>query len=132
MPSEAEGGMPVRNGSGKWKQWGDKSRSASLLERPDSSTSEGIVLVEDIVSAHKVRGVAAAMPLFGTNIYDKVLQVLRPLKRPITLWLDRDQYPLLAPKLNRLQTFLDVPVRFISTDKDPKKYSEEEIKEILK
>lgn len=89
------------------------------------------MLVEDIVSAHVVRQVQACLPLFGTMIYPKVLQTLRALKRPVVLWLDKDQYTLLPPKINRLQAFLDVPVRFVSTDKDPKKYGTEEIRELL-
>jgi hypothetical protein len=112
------------------KQWGDKLRSATVLAGPEGGPSE-IVLVEDIVSAHKVRQVQACLPLFGVTLYTKVLATLRALKRPVALWLDRDQLPLLGPKLNTLQTFLDVPVRFISTDKDPKKYDTEEIKRIL-
>jgi hypothetical protein len=120
----------TQGGSGKWKQWGDKLRSATILDGPEGGPSE-IVLVEDIVSAHKVRQVQACLPLFGVTLYTKVLATLRALKRPVALWLDRDQLPLLGPKLNTLQTFLDAPVRFISTDKDPKKYDTEEIRKIL-
>jgi DNA primase len=89
------------------------------------------VLVEDLVSAHKVRQVTACLPLFGTTLYPKTVQALRALKRPVVLWLDSDQYTLLPPKINRLQAFLDVPVRFVKTEKDPKAYSLEEIRATL-
>jgi DNA primase len=89
------------------------------------------VCVEDVISAHKVAQVVPTLPIFGTNLYPKAIAALRALKRPVALWLDRDQYTLLAPKINRLQTFLDVPVRFVSTNKDPKKYSTKEVHEIL-
>jgi hypothetical protein len=56
---------------------------------------------------------------------------LRRARRPVGLWLDLDQWGSLPKKLNRLQTFLDVPVRFIKTDKDPKEYGLEEINSIL-
>lgn len=55
----------------------------------------------------------------------------KALKRPVGLWLDEDQWELLPKKINRLQTFLDLPVRFIKTELDPKKYSIDEIKNIL-
>lgn len=117
----------------KWRQWGDKLRSASILDPTDSGEAERlVVLVEDLVSAHKVRAAGfSCLPLFGTVLYPKALQVLRALKQPVVLWLDEDQYSLLPPKLNRLQTFLDLPVRFVKTEKDPKQYSLDEIKEIL-
>lgn len=91
-----------------------------------------IVLVEDIISAHKVAQVTACLPLFGTGIYPKAVQALRALKRPVSLWLDEDQWGLLPPKINRLQALLGIPVGFIRTEKDPKAYSLDELKEILK
>lgn len=116
----------------KWRQWGDKLRSAVVLEPADSGKTEGVVLVEDLVSAHKVRSAGFhCLPLFGTVIYPKAVQALKALKQPVVLWLDEDQYSLLPPKLNRLQTFLDASVRFVKTEKDPKQYSLDEIKEIL-
>jgi hypothetical protein len=115
----------------KWKQWGDKSRSATVLEPKDSGSYEGVVVVEDLISAHKVAQVCHCLPIFGTSLYPKAIQALRALKRPVTLWLDEDQGEVLPRKINRLQTFLDVPVRFVKTRKDPKDYSPQEIKEIL-
>ena len=60
----------------KWRQWGDKLRSATVLESPSGDSSE-VVLVEDLVSAHKVRQVTACLPLFGTTLYPKAVQALR-------------------------------------------------------
>jgi hypothetical protein len=137
-PTEVSVGRYVGSDAGegtreppKWRMWGDRLRTGTILEGPTGCSDE-IVLVEDLVSAHKVRGVTSAIPLFGTMITPKVLQTLMPLKRPVALWLDLDQWGYLPPKLNRLQTFLDAPVRFVRTEKDPKKYSLDEIKEILK
>lgn len=107
-------------------------RSAHVLApKREEGLELGVVVVEDLISAHKVAQVTHCLPLFGTGIYPKAISALRALKRPVTLWLDRDQYTLLAPKINRLQTFLDVPVRFVSTDKDPKEYDLDEIRTIL-
>lgn len=83
------------------------------------------------MSAHVVRQVASALPLFGTTIYPKIIASLRPLKRPVWLWLDWDKVGEEVARINRLQTFLDVPVRVVRTEKDPKWYKPTEIKEIL-
>ena len=91
-----------------------------------------IVLVEDVVSAHKVGQVATCIPLFGTKVLDVVVKKLVEFKRPVALWLDEDQYTLLPPKINRLQTFLGASVRYIKTPLDPKAYSISNIQEILK
>jgi hypothetical protein len=114
----------------KWRQWGNKSSTAYILESTKRCTDE-VILVEDIISAHKVRQVADCVPLFGTNIYPKVLHLLMALKRPVALWLDEDQYTLLPQKINRLQTFLGASVRHIRTTKDPKEYDTREINRII-
>lgn len=112
----------------KWWVYGDSNRYVALL----GAEKEGpVVLVEDLLSWHKVAQVHPCIWLSGTKISDKVIATLIALKRPVTLWLDADQYPLLAPKLNRLQTFLRAPVRYIHTEKDPKAYTIEEIRNIL-
>jgi hypothetical protein len=68
--------------------------------------------------------------LFGTHIHDNVVKELQALKRPVRLWLDADQYQLLPKKINKLQTLLRHPVRYIFTEKDPKECSMEQIKEL--
>lgn len=116
----------------KWRQWGDKLNSATTIGPVGETATTEVVLVEDLISAHKVGQVATCLPLFGTALYPKAIRALRALKRPVVLWLDEDQYEVLPPKINRLQTFLNVPVWFVKTEKDPKAYSLDEIKEILK
>lgn len=114
----------------KWRIWGNRHGYVEVLGEENSSKTE-VVLVEDLISAHKVAQVATCIPLFGTKISDETIKVLIALKRPVALWLDEDQYTLLPPKVNRLQTFLGASVRYLKTDKDPKGYSTGEIKEIL-
>jgi hypothetical protein len=113
----------------KWFFWGDGHGYVEVL---GNDKKGAVVLVEDLISAHKVAQVAPAICLFGTNIHTKAIQALLPLKRPVTLWLDADQRTLLPKKINRLQAFLTHPVGFVSTEKDPKAYSLDEIQEILK
>lgn len=118
-------------GKSKWKVYGDKS---SYVEVVGEQLSDQVVLVEDIISAHKVAatGLYLALPLFGTTIGDNVVKKLQELAKPVSLWLDNDQYTHLPKKMGRLQGLLDTSVRHISTRRDPKEYSLEEIKEILK
>ena len=113
----------------KWKVYGDKS---CYVEVVSEQLSDQVVLVEDVISAHKVGTITSAIPLFGTSIHDNVVKKLQELNRPVALWLDADQYTLLPKKLGRLQALLGVSVRHITTRKDPKGYSTYEIKEILK
>jgi len=116
------------SGTSKWKVYGDKS---CYVEVVSEQLSEQVVLVEDIISAHKVGQVTSSIPLFGTAINDLTIKKLMQLKRPVKLWLDNDQYGLLSKKIGRLQSFLGVPVQYIRTNKDPKGYTTQEIKEIL-
>lgn len=113
----------------KWRFWGDGHKYAELI---GEDNDRPIVLVEDLISAHKVGQVTQALCLFGTHIHDVALKVLMDAKKPVTLWLDDDQYSLLPAKVNRLKTFLKHPVRFVRSDKDPKDYDLNTIKEYLK
>jgi hypothetical protein len=133
-PGEKDGrGRWLRRPPRKWYFYGEGHQYVELLdagcERRDSGP---IVLVEDIVSAHKVAHAATALCLFGTNVHDLAVKTLVAAKRPVVIWLDDDQRQEIPKKVGRLQTFLKHPVKAVFTDKDPKEYSLEEIKELLK
>lgn len=117
-------------GASKWKVYGDKS---SYVEVINEQIPEQVVLVEDLISAHKV-GLAGftAIPLFGTSIGDIHIKKLQALGRPVSLWLDQDQYSLLAKKIGRLQSLVGASVRHITTRLDPKCLSTQQIKEELR
>lgn len=112
----------------KWYVYGDRGQYVESVGR---GLPGEIVLVEDIVSAHKVGQLTPSVCLFGTNLSDPVLRYLIQQDRPVGLWLDEDQWELLGKKIGRLQTFLGPPVRHIRTEKDPKGHSLNEIREIL-
>lgn len=120
----------VRRAPRKWWFYGDGHGHVEVLEPKERCTSK-VVLVEDVISAHKVGQVATAICLFGTNVHAKAISALQYLEQPVTLWLDYDQRTLLPKKINRLNAFLRHPVDFIVTEKDPKAYSLDELKEIL-
>lgn len=121
-------GRALTVGDRKWKFYGDGHKYVETLGK---QLSDQVVLVEDLISAHKVAQVSSSLCLFGTNIHDKAIIELKALKRPVVLWLDADQYQLLSKKINRLQSLLNWPVRYVITDKDPKALSLDEIKSKL-
>jgi hypothetical protein len=128
-PVQFAQGRSLDLGTNKWVNYGPKHHYVETLS---GGLSGEVVLVEDLISAHKVAQVAPCIPLFGTMIPDIVIKELLRLKRPVALWLDDDQYGILSKKINRLQSLLGQSVRFIHTKKDPKALSLDEIKEVLK
>jgi hypothetical protein len=125
--------LGTEEGRRKWFFYGDpRSAPVEVLGDPFADPTKRLVLVEDLISAHKVGQVAPAICLFGTNISDEVIRVLKALRSPVVVWLDGDQYSTIHKKVNRLQTFLAYPVSFVSTEKDPKEHSLDEIPSILR
>lgn len=127
-PVQYAQGRSLTVGAPKWLSYGSRH---TYVETLGKNLSGPIVLVEDIISAHKVAQVTPCLPLFGTVIFDKILKELKEFNRPVKLWLDADQYQLLPPKINRLQSLLNVPVSYIQTRLDPKEYSTSDIKELV-
>ena len=91
--------------------------------------SDTVVLVEDILSAIKVgRSQHQSMPMFGSNISLKTLTRLAKRFKKLGIWLDMDKAKeSLKSKLRASQLGFD-QVFTIITPKDPKEYSDEEIK----
>lgn len=129
-------GKPVRFSQGraltvgdrKWKFYGDGHKYVQTLSE---QLSDQIVLVEDLISAHKVAQVSSCLCLFGTHVHDLAIEELKRLNRPVVLWLDEDQYIYLPKKINRLKALTDLPVRYVSTRLDPKMLSVDHIKALL-
>lgn len=131
-------GNPVRfsqgrdlSGTGtKWKTYGKPHDDVTILG--ESSESTCTVLVEDMISAHKVAQVHPCMCLFGTNINSRQIIHLTKTNKPVILWLDGDQLPAMKKKVNKLSLFLPNTIKVIHTDKDPKEFTLTEIKNTLK
>lgn len=113
----------------KWYVWGDDKRKP-LVFRPSEGSSE-TVLVEDLISAHKVGQVTQAIPLFGTRVWNAVVPIVRLLGAPVVMWLDKDQEEHARNRATRLSILTGLPVRYVFTDKDPKALPINEIKEVL-
>lgn len=108
----------------KWYVWGDCHRHCEVLGHGRGSA---IVLVEDLISAHKVGQVSETIPLFGTKIHPAHIYYLRQLGKPVILWLDKDQELNTKKQAMQLQSLIDLPVKLIHTDKDPKSITIEEL-----
>jgi hypothetical protein len=110
----------------KWYVWGDCHRHCEVIGHGRGSS---VVLVEDLISAHKVGQVCESIPLFGTKIHPPVIYYLKQANKPVILWLDKDQELNTKRQAMQLQSLIDLPVRIIHTDKDPKYITIEELNE---
>lgn len=94
-----------------------------------------LVVVEDALSAVRVSDAttSACMCILGTHAGDSILQRLITIQpSTVTLWLDGDRGGHTGSvKLSKLVPMLGVPVRQVRTKKDPKMYSNEEIRRYL-
>lgn len=113
----------------KWYVWGDSHRHAEVVG--EDHRSDGIVVVEDVVSMHKVGQVNTTICLFGTAFHPCHYYYLRQANKPVVLWLDKDQELNVKKKALQLESIIDNPVSIISTDKDPKSLTFKEINENL-
>jgi len=120
-----ESGKPVR----KWFVWGDCHKHTEAL-----GSGEYIVLVEDLISAHKVATsqAAVAVPLFGTKVHPCHYYYLINSDKPVVLWLDKDQELNVKKQAWQLESVINRPVKVVITEQDPKKLSYEDITEICR
>ncbi len=115
------------DGKRKWYVWGDSHKHCCVIGK-----GEKIVLVEDIVSAHKVANAGfAAIPLFGVEVHKPHLWYLMQEDKDVVFWLDWDQRGSITKKVMSLQTIINKPVTVVATPKDPKALSIKQIKELV-
>lgn len=89
-----------------------------------------IILVEDVVSAIKIGRQAHSMPLWGSQIGSERIRMLSGQFFKLWIWLDKDKAEYSLKSRLMASPYFD-ETRCIITDKDPKDYSDMEIKEIL-
>jgi hypothetical protein len=90
------------------------------------SNHNNIVVVEDPVSAIKVSRVVDCCPLFGSHLSMHKVTKLSRYYDNLILWLDQDKTKEMIKFAERYK-FLFKNVKIVSTEKDPKEYSTEEI-----
>lgn len=95
------------------------------------SLGQRLVLVEDIVSAIRVGAVFPSMPLLGSYLPRQKLVRLARLYSSLWVWLDSNKFKE-AQEISKQAKMLGLESRAIYTDLDPKCYSDDQIKEILK
>jgi hypothetical protein len=120
----------------KWFYIIDRSEERSKIAVLDCSggvpSCSSLVLVEDIISAIKISELSPCVSLMGTRLEEKML-TLAKLYGTIYVWLDMDNHEVRkqAIRIKRQLETVGCKVKLLKTDKDPKEYSIEEIKEIL-
>jgi hypothetical protein len=111
----------------KWYVWGDSHKHVELIGNGDT-----VVLVEDLISAHKVAYAGyMAVPLFGAIVYPCHLYYLLSTDANVVLWLDKDQELPVRKRALQLESLINRPVKVVTTDKDPKELSFTQIGELI-
>lgn len=95
---------------------------------PDNSP----VIVEDILSAIKVGRVKYAVSVLGTSLTDLRASRIAKESTSVTIWMDSDDAGRSgARKAQKQMNLLGIPNRIISTEKDPKLHTLNEIRRII-
>lgn len=116
---------------GKWYSQGDLKDILHICGGPRTAASERtIVLVEDVVSAIRVGHTVACAPIFGSHLSVKNAFRYANMYPELIVWLDKDKEKYSVTVTYQLQ-MLGLHCISITTDKDPKEYSDKEIAEIL-
>lgn len=107
------------------------SDDALLLGDP---IQEGIVITEDILSAVRVGRLMPALSTLGTHLSDKLaVRVLKALTGRVFIWYDGDEAGVRgARKAYKTLKLQGANPIIIKTEKDPKEYNNDEIREIIK
>lgn len=99
---------------------------------PLHGNANGLVVTEDVVSAIRVGCTAPACSILGTTCSpEQALHIQRRCSR-VFVWLDGDKAGQAgAQHVRRVLRLAGLDVTLVKTSKDPKLYSNREIKEIL-
>ena len=89
-----------------------------------------IALVEDIISAIKVGRCVSTRGLLYATVTDGLVRDLCTKYDEVIIWLDPDKKLYVVRKMQRYRT-LGYKVKSIYTLKDPKYYSDDEIKTLI-
>lgn len=114
----------------KYVTYGIKRNLMHILPVVSRGLTERVVLVEDLLSAIKVGRQCPSMPLFGSDITKTQLFRLSRYYENIFIWLDPDKHQHSIKLGQRAELFFKT-VTIVFSEKDPKDYSNEEIKKLL-
>lgn len=121
--------LGTKENQAKWYSQGDLKSICHVL---GNSKARVLVLTEDIISAIKVAHIpqVKTMPIFGSHISTQRLLQIKQLCDTICVWLDKDKEKE-SLKFAKTAREFGIPAVSIITDKDPKDYTNDEIKEWL-
>jgi hypothetical protein len=108
---------------------GSKVNSFHLI-KPEKEEFQGVIAVEDIISAIKVGRLAKTLCFFGSQCSTSQHYEVSRITDLFILWLDLDKFVQAVKIARRAQSF-GLRTRVIKTDLDPKMYSTEEIRRII-
>ncbi len=119
----------------------DDSRPKYLTEAIDNekffwynktlSTSDTLVITEDILSALRTSKYFPSLALLGVYLKPSTLSIIKQYTKFI-IWLDNDNPQVKKQQLVLKKTLeLLGEVRIVHTEKDPKSHSDDEMKEVL-
>jgi DNA primase len=120
-------GRKIDGDGPKWLNVKQQDRE-DIYFKAFNEKGRGIVIVEDMISAIIVARVNSSLALLGSYIPDKLVLSLKD--RDVYVWLDEDKKNEAVKHYIRLKSH-NINVRLRVTKKDPKCYSEDEIKTIL-
>lgn len=95
-----------------------------------SQCPQSISIVEDILSGIKVGRQVDSLALLGSYFPPSLISILRKYQQ-VYVWLDADKHKE-AVKFMAAASAKGIRSRFIYTDKDPKEYNDEQIRETLR
>lgn len=126
----------ARNFSGEGSKYVTKGKVKGneivfwTLEKEDDPLLSSVVIVEDAISAIKVSRICSAVPLMCAVIPMELILRLSGQFKNLIVWLDPDKKKEAPREALKADPFFD-KVFTIWSSKDPKYYSNREIKEFL-
>ena len=135
--------MPIYDVEGNLKAWQGRTFDNPKIKyytkgKPEEidyilgmSDPSKIVVVEDMLSAIKVSRIATVMPLFGSHLSSERLARLGSSFSHLIVWLDRDKSRYAAETYQKARLMFE-SVRIVVKEKDPKEYTDDQIRISLK
>lgn len=106
-----------------------KVETVLALFGDDEASQGAVVVVEDFISAIKVARVGSSMCLWGSEFSVLKMSRLARLFSKVIIWLDPDKFSHAMKCQAKARPYFD-HVSVVSTNKDPKAYSTQEIKQL--
>jgi hypothetical protein len=91
------------------------------------SVERTLLIVEDVISAARIAHQSDAMPCLGSHLPVRKINALKRLYSRLIVWLDHDKWKEACEIADKAK-WLGMSARVVYTEKDPKEYSDDEIR----